>query len=454
MFAFYDLETTGTNPAFDQVIQFAGILTDDDLRPQDRINIRCRLSPHILPAPWAMAVTGVSPEILTDPTLPSLFDFTQTLTKLIKRWGPATWVGYNSISFDEEMLRQALYQNLHPNFYLTQLDGNQRLDIMKLVYSTWELAPEAVIWPTDDQGRHSFKLDRLAPANGFEHHDAHDALGDVEATMHIAKLIRDKAPEVWDQALRNRSKHDVNALLESGQPLRLVERFGAAPPRSFIGALAGRNPENLNAVGFIDLQTTDPEQLAGQGDDAIANALSATPKMIRTITVNKCPSLYTVDDVVPEISRRADALNGMSDFHRRVGQALAGRYADREEPAYMEQRIYGGFYSNADRRLVDQFQSGDWPERLQLCQQFGDDRLRELGSRLIFLNTPDLLDAAVQGHWSGMIHERWNSSDSDVPWMTLDKAADQLAEIEASGQMPEAQFSNLVDFYYDLIGSG
>ena len=59
MFAFYDFETTGTSPAFDQPLQFAAILTDDNFNEIERVNIRCRLSPHILPAPWALAVAAV-----------------------------------------------------------------------------------------------------------------------------------------------------------------------------------------------------------------------------------------------------------------------------------------------------------------------------------------------------------------------------------------------------------
>jgi len=51
MFVFYDFETTGTSPAFDQPVQFAAILTDHEFNQVERVDIRCRLSPHILPAP-------------------------------------------------------------------------------------------------------------------------------------------------------------------------------------------------------------------------------------------------------------------------------------------------------------------------------------------------------------------------------------------------------------------
>jgi len=38
-FAFYDLETTGTSPAFDQPLQFAAILTDSDLQEIEQVNL-------------------------------------------------------------------------------------------------------------------------------------------------------------------------------------------------------------------------------------------------------------------------------------------------------------------------------------------------------------------------------------------------------------------------------
>ena len=50
-YVFYDSETTGTETAFDQILQFAAIKTDDDFVELDRFNIRCRLLPHIVPAP-------------------------------------------------------------------------------------------------------------------------------------------------------------------------------------------------------------------------------------------------------------------------------------------------------------------------------------------------------------------------------------------------------------------
>ena len=42
---FYDLETTGRNPTWDQIIQVAAILVDSNFNEIDRFEERCRLKP-------------------------------------------------------------------------------------------------------------------------------------------------------------------------------------------------------------------------------------------------------------------------------------------------------------------------------------------------------------------------------------------------------------------------
>ena len=67
-FIFYDTETTGISTSFDQILQFAAILTDDDLNELDRFEIRCRILPWVVPSPRALLTTGVTPDMLVDPS--------------------------------------------------------------------------------------------------------------------------------------------------------------------------------------------------------------------------------------------------------------------------------------------------------------------------------------------------------------------------------------------------
>lgn len=452
MFAFYDFETTGTSPAFDQPLQFAAIRTDDDFNEIERVNIRCRLSRHILPAPWALAVTGISPEQLFDPNLPSWFEFSHQISALIARWAPATWTGYNSVTFDEEFMRQTFYQNLHPNIYQTQFHHNNRLDLMKVIYAVWDRAPETLDWPRDDQGRISFKLDRLAPQNGFTTHNAHDALGDVEATIHLATLIRNRAPEVWAGCLRNRDKRAVADTLQSGLPVRLIERFGAAPPRSFTGVYAGTSPQNGNVMGFLDLDASDATSLVDANDEALADAVSGTPKLIRSVSINKMPNIFPITNPKPDHLSEAKIVAAHAGFRERIGQAIANRFADFERPEEVERQMYDDFYSAEDKRVLAEFQASNWRHRADLVVQLKDHRLRQLGQRLIFWNAPALVSEHYAAAAEAAIRSRWFSPDPDAPWMTFAEAEKQLAEIAERGAVSKAALVQMKQFYANKKG--
>ena len=450
LFVFYDFETTGISPAFDQPLQFAAVLTDEDFNEIESVDLRCRLSPHILPAPMALAVTGVSPDLLNNPDLPSWFEFSGQLGDLISHWGPATWVGYNSISFDENVLRQTFYQNLHPELYQTQTNGNERMDVMHVVYAAWVLARDCLTWPRDEKGRVIFKLDQLAPANGFTEHNAHDALGDVRATLFILSLIRDRAPDLFTRCVRNKDKQAVISDLEVGQPMQLIERFGAAPPRSYIGVYAGHNPANKNTLGFLDLEACSPSDLIDADAATLDHAVSASPKLIRSITANKSPNLFPFETDDPAFLRGADLVRSRADFRERVGAALARRYQDRPEPKNVEEQIYSGFYSSGDKALLRRFQDGDWGQRNKLLGQLEDARLVQLGRRIVFENAPGELSNQYATKAEAAIQAKWSVNDPKAPWTNWSDVREQLREIRAKDLLSEPDFRALNTFYNKL----
>ena len=54
----------------------------------------------------------------------------------------------------------------------------------------------------------------MAPLNGIEHGDAHSAIGDVIATIGIAKLIENKAPNVWRASMLTMDKNQTLDLIK------------------------------------------------------------------------------------------------------------------------------------------------------------------------------------------------------------------------------------------------
>lgn len=431
-FVFYDLETTGISPAYDQPLQFAAILTDENFVEKQRVDLRCRLAPHILPSPKALIVTGVMPDQLTDPSLPTLFEYSQKVATLTEEWAPAIWVGYNSMKFDEEVLRQTFYQNLSPSVYATQFNGNTRFDILPAVYAVRARDPELLTWPKDKAGRVSFKLDRLAPANGFNGHNAHDALGDVEATIHIARQIADRNPGLWTELLSNAHKANVQAKLATFTPMELILRFGGGEPRAYKGVFCGYNQANNTQVAFFDLDAADPFEFLNASDAELLEAVVESPKIIRGVSTNKAPALLNMGEVSPEHQRRAGIIADAPDFRRRVGKAMAARFAIEPDAPLkpVEEQIYGEFYSNADKHLLGEFQHADWPRRQEIVSSLADRRLRQLGNRLVAFHSPELLTKEATARFREYLGKKWRLEAGEKPqWTTFEKAEEEIAQL-------------------------
>ena len=78
----------------------------------DSIEIRCRILPHVVPAPGAMSGTGVKVSQLTNAAYPSHYNMVRTIVGKLDSWTPALFLGWNSIWFDEDLMRQAFYKTL------------------------------------------------------------------------------------------------------------------------------------------------------------------------------------------------------------------------------------------------------------------------------------------------------------------------------------------------------
>ena len=163
-----------------------------------------------------MSVTGISVDQLHDPTLPSYYEMVRRIRNKLLYWQALLYIGHNSIRFDEVLLRSAFYKNLLPP-YLTNSNGSSRIDTLTMLQWAHKYEPAAIEVPTGPDGELIFKLDQLAPANGFIHAHAHEAKSDVEATIYLTRLLRDHAPDTWSRAMRFSSKANVIEFCDSEQ---------------------------------------------------------------------------------------------------------------------------------------------------------------------------------------------------------------------------------------------
>ena len=446
-FVFYDLETSGLSSSYDQILQFAAIVTDENFVELERVNLRCQLSSHILPSPMALAVTGVSPKDFTDPSLPTEFEFAQSIREFISKWAPATWTGYNSLGFDEPHLRQMFFQTLQPNVYETQFNGNNRLDIMQVVQACRVKHPDALVWVKNQKNKISFKLDQIAPGNGFPQHNAHDALGDVEATIFIAQKIAQNAPEFWALAVENRDKQAVLRKINSFEPVQFIQNFyGKMQDYSLCFVCAVGN----NAV-FFDIENNDPLDYVNGSDEEIKMLLERNPRVIHTVAVNKAPSLFLMTNADEVLRQRSEVLKQAYDFQNRLSNAIQQSYDDKDVAPNkpVEDKIYDGFYDNADKRLLEEFQVSSWDQRKSMLSKLKDPRLIQLGRRLTIFQGDSQNSEIEKAKATEYLNQKW-FAQGDVEWTTFAKVDKDIADIKRRELLNVQKTQELEDYYADV----
>lgn len=447
-FIFYDTETTGIEPRFDQVLQFAAIYADDDLREIDSINLRCRIEPYIVPSPGAMMVTRVGPDDLVSPPL-SHYDMICAARQWLIARTPAVFIGHNSIGFDEGFLRHAFYRTLHP-LYLTNTGGSTRADTMRVAQATHILAPGLLQVPINERGNPAFKLGLLARANGiaFAEADAHDALADVRATLALARLLRARAPLIWSQMMTTGSKAGANGVLAREAACIHAEVYFGRPSMRVVTACAAM-PDNDSIWAVFDL-THDPAAYLDRGADELRSVMKARgQRPLHVARTNNQPMLFPIAAAPAVIEQtglnhvhlaaRAAQVRNHPRFCQALEVALTDFYDEGEPSDYIEDRIYDGFPSRNDERLRQRFQAAGWDDRASLFQQFEDRRLQTLAQRLIFVESPGHLPIGMADAICRELGGRALSADLDVPWNTIAKARLELEELQTRTTLPPEQ---------------
>lgn len=454
MFVFYDTETTGTNRDFDQILQFAAILTDDRLNEVDRFEIRCRCRPWVVPAPMALHVTGITPSQLTDPAIGSFYDMMCAVRDKLESWSPAIFLGYNSVQFDEPLLQRAFWHALHPP-YLTVTNGNARMDVLPLARAASHLAPGILKYPTTPKGRTGFRLDQLAPLNGFSHEHAHDALADVEATIHIARLIAERAPALWQTTVASAPKAETARKCSASEPVLIAEYFGG--PSLWWGARADRLGPQTSAALMARLDS-DWSGLSEGDDDQLGKALKTSPNPLRSIPLNKAPIVFSLEEAQSQWGlepnthehEQAQFLSTDTAFRTRLVRVAEQNATDYPPGEHLEQKVHEGFASPSDAARMTAFHRLDWLERMDLVRTFENVRFRQIAQRLIFEAAPQLFSQDEAERFTAAIGERLHSSHQDPSlWRTLAMARSELAQLPPKGA-ESALFEELANYFARL----
>ena len=441
-FVIYDVETTGLNRRFDQIVQFAAILTDSSLNIKDQFQTCCRLMPHIIPSPEAMHVTGLRIEQVIDASLPSHYAMVTEIRQTLESWCPALFLGFNSLSFDEEFLRQAFYQCLYSPF-LTNTRGSARADVLHLCRMVGALRADVMKPATDENDHPIFSLKALAKANGITPPMSHGAMGDALTTLELCRFIKSRAPEVWSQYLRFSQKAAVESFVTNEEAFVVSETVGNHH-RTRVVTPIGRHSERAIRYYCLDVDT-DLDTLRGMSEHQLIYLCKSSSRPIVTVRTNAAPTLWALYEAskghLAPFEDEAEILEWVAQI--REDRPLLERLrkaAQAAEPVFppsphVEEQIYEGkFPLLQDEDLMQRFQTASWEERATLAQQFVDERYCRLALQLIYFERPDFLNTEDQCAADEEVRKRLVADPfANVPWRSIPAAQRQLKALLDSG---------------------
>ncbi len=418
-FFFYDLETSGINAHSSRIMQFAGRRTDLNLNPLgEPVNALIRLTEDILPDPDAILITGITPQQTVADGYTEA-EFLRMFSDEIATPG-TIFLGFNTVRFDDEFMRCLHYRNFYDPYEWQWREDRSRWDLLDVVRMTRALRPEGIKWPVDVHGKPTNRLELLTGLNKLDHAHAHDALSDVDATIAVARMIRNKQTKLFDYLMTMRDKRKVAELADSGKPFVYTSgKYAAEYEKTTVVMPICPHPKKQGMFVFdlrydpLYYKDATPEQLA---ESWKWKKDSEEPRLpVKSLQFNRCPAvapLGVLDEAsqkrlkldMKEIRQHAAALESMPDLEARLFKA----WEIMDKPFQtslvatdkdVDECMYDGFLDNGDKQAMSVVRAARPEELGDLNLRFKDQRLSALLPLYKARNYPKALSGEERVEW-------------------------------------------------------
>ena len=476
-FYWYDYETFGLDRRRDRPAQFAGLRTTLELEPVGEGEVfYAKPSDDYLPSPESVLLTRILPQTCEERGVPER-EFAQAVWERFNRPGTIS-LGYNTLGFDNEVSRFLFWRNFLDPYSHQWKNGCGYWDLFPVVCAYWALRGEGINWPLwenldpnrfpDALTREGvcFKLEVLTQANGLTHNKAHDALSDVEATVALARLLRQRSPKFWEWALKNRTKEAVQNALMRGPVLWISPAFGQQRGFMKLVAFLAMSPHNRNEALVWDL-AYDPEPLLALSKEEWSRRLFARKEdlaegeerlPIARMSINACPfvcaDLRVLSDErarhfgldVEAARRHAGGLEGVLD--RLGGAATASMKGPDRRATDIDAALYqkGFSMSREDERTRNRLGSLPTADLAAERVTFEDADLQRLYIRHLGRNAPEALTAEERRAWRAFCKRRLLTGEEGI--RSLNDYAEEIDRLQ-EGVMDDEEASGYLEALYE-----
>ena len=427
----WDIETDSAQLDWATMIEVGAILLDENFQEKERFSARCRMPQDRVPSATALCINKSNVDLITKGNQ-SHYEMIAQLEKKFREWSPATFMGFSSLGFDDEILRREFFKSLRKP-YLINTEGNSRHDALNIIKAAFAIDENVLNTELNPKGNKSMKLESLARLNGFDSKDAHSALFDTELTVKILGLLKQKQPDLWHEYLKTKSKVVVENLIKQEKMFTINENFFG---KNYLFLVAPLHPNScMHPVykwGQVVNLSANIEELQKLNYNDLKKEMKKSPRFYKTIKSNKAPIILDKSlgmKVEPYkkigdnlLNKRAELMKKNEKFSQDICNILKEAAEEKIETSSQvdiepEESIYsGGFISSKDEALFPKFHSSDWRGKFALLDKFQDDRLVTFGHGLIFNEAPEILPKDIYKKIKRRIASRILSTNKEKWW--------------------------------------
>ncbi len=456
-FFFYDLETSGLNPRDARIMQFAGRRTDLELRPiGEPVNVLIRLTDDILPDIDAAFITGITPQATLADGITEA-EFLHQFTNEIATPG-TIMLGFNTVRFDDEFVRTLHYRNFYDPYEWQWQDDRSRWDLLDVVRMTRALRPQGIAWPFDAKGKPTNRLELLTALNKIAHEHAHDALSDVDATIAVARLIRNKQTKLFEYLLHMRDKKKVAELVEKAEPfVYTCGTYSSAFEKTTVVMAICSHPARSGTAFVYDLRY-DPTEWLLKTAEQLAESWKwkkdrDEPRLpVDSLQYNKCPAVAPLGVLDADSQKRLQLDMQLIRKHEAIlrqdtqleeklckaadileKQQQARLFSDEKD---VDSQLYDGFFETQDKQAMRVVRAATPAELSDIGVKFKDSRLEALLPLYKARNYPKQLTGEEREAWEQFRTKKLLSGGVNSK---LAKFLDRLQQVSTDSNLTDHQ---------------
>jgi exodeoxyribonuclease I len=444
-YLFYDIETTGLNKAFDQVLQFAAIRTDLQLQELARYEFFVKLNPDIVPSPKAIITHRIPLHKLTTDGISELIAI-QKIHELFNTPNTIS-IGYNNLNFDDELLRFSFYRNLLPPYTHQYNAGCGRMDLYPIVLMYYLFNHPVLQWPEDN-----LKLENISRINNLAPGAAHNAMTDVNATIALAyKLFSDG--KMWnylcsyfDKQIDWQRYHQHCKSLDNHTLFLMIDgKFGTEHCYQAPVLPLGTHLHYKNQTLWLRL---DQPELTELRSDNIQNAWVINKKMGETRLLLPMYDRFLKHLTIDRkqlITNNLDWLQKNKEIFQNISEYYCNFTYPKIPHIDVDAALYeSSFLTTRELMLCQKFHQATPEHKLRLISEFQKANLQQLAIRLLGRHFPEYLTNEYQKIYQQYLQKIQSESNETTDYrgqkrLNLQQALAEINELKTTALDPEQQ---------------